>query len=397
MANLFNQTQQSSFNANFTGSTFKEPSIQEKITSALKKGQWVVSIPYGANNKKTQAGKESQHLLMTQKGPIGWGANGVFGVVRAEGFLVWKPSLKETQDGTTVDLTSGEWEYPTPHRRGEEADEPIKGAKVSGFHKLVLNTWKLKAREVISQYEALGKQEKADSLRKAIKEYSIGDVFAKQFNFSLPLEKYELEEMKVQAWARAQAMGHGKLDKAKMVYNLILAIGFNYSSDGEFSVIVHEVLSKYEPVMTIPNGERSLLGNQEILMAMYLDEEEESKEAIEASLDAQAEILKEKVGGKNKAKKEALSFIKKQAALLELSKEVVEEYIKEKAGRMGLVWGAKNISLSKEEILNWVNTPKGEGETPLPVSPEETIQAGAQASTSQEEEEVDPADIMGEL
>jgi len=393
MANLFNQTQQSSFNANFTG----EPSIQEKITSALKKGQWVVSIPYGANNKKTQAGKESQHLLMTQKGPIGWGANGVFGVVRAEGFLVWKPALKETEDGTTVDLTSGEWEYPTPHRRGEEGDEPIKGAKTSGFHKLVLNTWKLKAREVISQYEALGKKEKADSLRKAIKEYSIADIFGKQFNFSLPMEKHELEEMKVQAWARAQAMGHGKLDKTKMVYNLVLAIGFNYSSDGEFSVIVQEVLSKDSPVMTIPNGERSLLGSQEILMAMYLDDEEESQEALEASLDAQAEVLKEKVGGKNKAKKEAMAFIKNKAALLELSKEVIEEYLKEKTGRMGLVWGTKNIPLKKEEILDWVNTPKGEGETPTPVvPPSETIQAGAQAaSTSQEE--VDPADINVEV
>lgn len=399
MANFFNNTNSASVTA--AGSVVMPPSafsskapeviLQEKITAALEGGHWVVSLPWGGNPRPKQDGKESKHLLMTQKGPIAYGQYGVFADIRAEGFLMWMP-----EGDASGRPTRGNWVYPTSHRRGDDGDEPVPGAKLSGFHKLMVHTWKLKAQKVAEGYIDLAEEEtisgnhpQAKVLRDKAKEvldtansYGIKEVFGKKFNFNIPmLTVPELKAMKVNGMAQAQAkLGGAKLEKATMTFNLILSIDFQYSEDGEFSIQVHDVIEQYAPLMTIPNGSRTAMTQLEVLQAMQLDEGSSiSKAARLAALDTQAGIIASK-GGKNADKKEARKAIRLMAAEMEVDIKALEAYITERAGRKGMAWGAANLKPTKEEVLNWAK----EGNTS---NPNESVQAGAEA---QEETPVTP-------
>ena len=402
MANFFNNTNSASVTA--AGSSVVMPPLafsaktpevilQEKITAAIESGHWVVSLPWGGNPRPKQDGKESKHLLMTQKGPIAYGQYGVFADIRAEGFLMWMP------EGDAYGRpTRGNWVYPTSHRRGDDGDEPVPGAKLSGFHKLMVHTWKLKAQKVAEGYIDLAEEEttsgnhpQAKVLRDKAKEvldtansYGIKEVFGKKFNFNIPmLTVPELQAMKVTGMAQAKAkLGGAKLEKATMTFNLILSIDFQYSEDGEFSIQVHDVIEQYAPLMTIPNGSRTAMTQLEVLQAMQLDEGSSiSKEARLAALDTQAGVIASK-GGKNADKKEARKAIKRMAAELELEVGALEEYIKDKAGRMGLAWGVANLKPTKAEVIAW-----GNGGNTSTSTPAESAQAGAK---SEEEQEVVP-------
>ena len=399
MANFFNNTNSASVTAAgssvvmppsaFSGKT-PEVILQEKITAALEGGHWVVSLPWGGNPRPKKDGKESQWLLMNQKGPIGYGQYGVFADIRAEGFLLWMPEADATGRPTR-----GSWAYPTSHRRGDEGDEPVPGAKLSGFHKLMIANWKLKAKKIAEGYEDLAEEEtllgnlaeakvlkdKAKAALATASQYSIADVFGKKFNFNIPqLSVAELQAMKANGMAQAQAkLGGKKLEKATMTFNMILSIDFQYSEDGEYSIVVHDVLEQYAPVITIPNGSRMALSQQEVLAALMLDEGNTvSKEARVASLDAEMGVLSSKQG-KNADKKEARKAIKRMAAELELEVGALEEYIKDKAGRMGLAWGVANLKPTKAEVIAWAN-----GGNTSTSAPNESVQAGAKAEEEQE-------------
>lgn len=411
MADFFNNTNSASVTAAgssvvmppsaFSGKT-PEVILQEKITAAIESGHMVVSLPWGGNPRPKKDGNPSKHLLMTQKGPIGYGQYGVFADVRAEGILLWLPEADATGRPTR-----GSWLYPTSHRQGEDGDEPVPGAKLGGLHRVMANHWKRRMQSIAAEFTELAedaalegdvkeskalKEKAADALATA-QGFSIDQVFGKKFNFNLPmLSVAELQAMKQQGIAQAQAkLGGAKTDKATMVYNLILSVDIQYSEDGEFSISVHDVLEQYAPLMTIPNGSKNTLSQLEIMQALMLGEGETISKADKvAALDTEMKVLSSKQG-KNADKKEARKAIRLMAAELELEVGALEEYIKDKAGRMGLAWGVANLKPTKAEVIAWAN-----GGNASTTAPNESVQAGAksevegEASETKEEQEVVP-------
>lgn len=396
MSNFFN-----TFNANGSASSkvfmAKEPTLAEKIQDAVGRGHMVVSLPWGGNPKPKQNGGDSKWLLMTQKGPIVDGPNGVFGSIRAEGFILWMPPIQDEEGN----VTPGHWEFPTSHRRGDGGDEPIPGAKPSGFHKLILGIWKIKARALAAQYRELGEEGKAKDLLTQVSGLGIESVFGKQFNFSIPgLTSVDLMAMKAEGLALAQDAGR-KPDKAKMVYNLILAIDINYSEDDEVSIIVREVIETRAPLMTIPQGGKEILHQNLLLEAMMLEVEEEMEKAQKlASLDAKAANLMSKKDGKNAGKKELRRKLEALASNLGLSYETVETFYKAKKHPAGVTAAFKaNPSPTKEEVEAFlVGEEYAKENTESPVSPEASVQKGAEAEGKKKtllpnqgvDEEIDP-------
>ena len=405
MSNFFN-----TFNANGSSSKVfvaKEPTLAEKIQDAVSQGHMVVSLPWGGNPKPKKNGGDSKWVLMTQKGPIVDGYNGVnggtFASIRAEGFILWMPSTIDEEGN----VTPGHWEFPTSHRRGDGGDEPIPGAKPSGFHKLILGIWKIKARALAAQYRELGEEGKAKDLLTQVSGLGIESVFGKQFNFSIPgLTSGDLMGMKAEGLALAQDAGR-KPDKAKMVYNLVLAIDINYSEDDEVSIIVREVIETRAPLMTIPQGGKEILHQNLLLEAMMLEVEEEMEKAQKlASLDAKAANLMSKKDGKNAGKKELRRKLEALASNLGLSYETVETFYKAKKHPAGVTAAFKaNPSPTKEEVEAFLVGEKYAKEnTESPVSPEASVQKGAEAQekkntllNQEKEEEIYPNLIDSEV
>lgn len=388
MANFFQQTQPEQAQQ---ASQFSGPSLDEKIKSALKAGQWVVSIPWGANPRPKKDGGESKHLLMTQKGPIGFGQYGVFGSVRAEGFLVWMPEILE---GGYPNIEKGSWIYPTSHRRGTDGDEPIQGAKISGLHKVFLGHWKQELLGAAEEYRALGLEAKAKQAEDTAKGFALEDVFGKQLNFSLPITVGELRALKATGQALATAKG-GKTDRATMVHNLIIAVDFGYAEDGEYTLLVRQVLETQAPLMTIPSGSRQTLNQSNIWAALSSIEEDNAEDKV-AILDSKVASLGSKQG-KNKNKKQARKTLNRLAATLEIDRQMLEDYISSKSGRNGLVWGVENLSPTKEEILKWAAAAEGCG------NPQESVKEGVEqegllpSKQTEAEEILDPEDLEVEV
>lgn len=377
----------------FSGKT-AEVILQEKITAAIESGHMVVSLPWGGNPRPKKDGNPSKHLLMTQKGPIGYGQYGVFADVRAEGFLLWLPE----GDKVTGRPTRGSWLYPTSHRRGDDGDEPVPGAKLGGLHKVMANHWKRRMQSIAADFTELADDAALEgnlSESKALKDeaakalataqgFSISEVFGKKFNFNIPmLTVSELKAMKEMGIAQAQAkLGGAKTDKATMVYNLVLSVDIQYSEDGEFSISVHDVLEQYAPVMTIPNGSKNTLSQLEIMQALMLGEGETMSKADKvAALKTEMGVLSSKLG-----KKEAIKRLKKVALEMQLDYDLVQRFVKDKAERMGFAWGVENLKLDKAEIMTWASAPTGNNAS-------ESVQAGAkaeEASEVKEEQEVVP-------
>lgn len=405
MANFFNNTNSASVTYTAAGSSVVMPPVsafsgktpevilQEKITAAIESGHMVVSLPWGGNPRPKKDGNPSKHLLMTQKGPIGYGQYGVFADVRAEGILLWLPEADATGRPTR-----GSWLYPTSHRRGDDGDEPVPGAKLSGLHKLMANHWKRRMQSIAAHFTELAedaalegnlkeskalKEQAAEALATA-QAFSIKEVFGKKFNFNLPmLTVQELQGMKAQGMAQAQAkLGGAKTDKATMVYNLVLSVDIQYSEDGEFSISVHDVLEQYAPVMTIPNGSKNTLSQLEIMQALMLGEGETMSKADKvAALETEMGVLSSKLG-----KKDAIKRLKKVALEMQLDYDLVQRFVKDKAERMGFAWGVEHLKLDKVEILAWAEVPTGN-------NPSESVAASAkaeEASEVKEEQEVVP-------
>lgn len=391
MSNFFN-----TFNAASSKVTLaKEPSLAEKIQDAVKRGHMVVSLPWGGNPKPKKDGNESKWVLMTQKGPIVDGPNGVFGSIRAEGFILWMPPI-EDEEGNVI---PGHWEFPTSHRRGDAGDEPIPGAKASGFHKLILGIWKLKARALAEEYKALGEKDKAKDLLTQVSSLGIEAVFGKQFNFNIPgLTSGDLMAMKAEGLAIAQAEGR-KADKAKMVYNIILAIDINYSEDDEISIVAREVIENRAPLMTIPQGGKEILPQNLLLEAMMLEVEEEMEKAQKlASLDAKAANLISK-GGKNAGKKEVRRKLEALATKIGVSYQAIESFYKAKKHPAGIAEAMKaSPNPTKEEVEAFlVGEEYAKENKENTVSPEASVQKGAEAQekkntllNQEKEEEIDP-------
>jgi hypothetical protein len=369
MANYFSNSPASASSSVLGAPKSPEQSLHEKILGAIEMGHWVVSLPWGANPRKKD-GRESQHLLMSQKGPIGYGQYGVFGSIRAEGFLVW--NFQTVEDGK-VDPASGGWQYPTPHRRGEDGDTPIPGADISGMHRLMLENWRAEHLALANEYRELGEEAEAKKVEAEAMGFTLADVFGKQLTFSLPMEVGQLRALKAQGLAAAGA--GRKPEKAVMVFNLILAVDFTYSEDGEYGIKVVEVLETCAPLLTIPNGSRQILDQSKVLAALNArgNNNNTSKEEKLRQLAEKRGVLLSKQGV-NAKKKEARKKLAKVAKAMGVDSQKLQEYIKQRAGGMGLVWGVENLQFSKEEIEAWMAS--GEQTAPDPAPPEKSVKGG---------------------
>jgi hypothetical protein len=391
MANFFNNSNNNGNGNPFTGAPAQEVTLEARIDAAVASGLTVVTMPWGANPRKKKDGTESKHLLMTQKGPIGFGQYGVFASIRVEGFLTWIPSA-----GPDGRPQGGEWAYPTAHRRGEEGDEPVPGAAIRGFHKLFLETWKRDLRKQAEEYDRMGKAQLAKQTLMLIKGFDITSVFGTQLNFSLPTTVADLKALKAEGLGLASAQGKAREGRATMVHNVVMAVEFAYQEDGNFGLRVKEVLDWRAPLLTIPSGGGEILSQQAVLEALTAPEEEDESGTLDR-MNAKVLALAGK-RSKSALKREARARIKKWAATIGVDPKLLEAMVKAKAGAKGVAWGAANVKPTKEEVQQWAES-KGEGggESQAQVETETSVEAGESLLTKPEEDPIDPADIDVEV
>lgn len=356
-----------------------EQARMQAIADAFKTaGTWVVSFPWGANVREmTKGGQQSKHLLMTQKGPIGYSSTGsVFGVIRAEGFLVWKPGLDADNN---VSIMNGNWQLPTSHRKGDDGmDAIVPGAKTSGMHQLIIGAWRGELKKLANEFESMGNTVKAEQLRKDAAAFGVADAFGKEINFNLPIGVEKLQEMKAQGQAAAEGVSR---KTSKMVYNCILAVNFGLDADGEFKMRIVNVIDAYAPVQTIPSGEFQLLQQDEIMTAiMGGDEAFESVEDKTARLEARAEAITSNSGkaAKNRKQGKEIEILAKQVGC---DYGTLKTALITLGGHLGAPEGmrkhGKDVTFLKAYILS-----NGNGAA----SPEVSVTAGAtvEAETTEE-------------
>ena len=365
-------------------SGFSQPQVNPEqarmqgIAQAFAQGHWVVAFPWGANARElTKNGQVTKHLLMTQKGPIGYSSTGnVFGVIRAEGFLVWKPALGADN---SPNVMGGSWQLPTSHRKGDDGlDALVPGAKTQGMHALIIGAWKGAMKKLAAELEAEGESIEAKQVLDKANSFSVADAFGKEINFNLPIGVPQLQEMKAQAQAAAAAEGINR-KTSKMTFNCILAVTFGLDADGEFKMRVVNIIDAYAPVQTIPSGEFQLLGQDEIMTAlMGGDEAFESKEDKVARLTARAEAIASNSGKAAKKRKDGQA-IKALAAQVSCEYEVLKAALVKLGGHLGAPEGLRkhgnDIAFLKAYIA------KGEGTSATP-SPDASVTAGAEAEAS---------------
>lgn len=396
MANFFASNNVASspapgYNGGFPQVTPEQARMQG-IAQAFAQGNWVVSFPWGANARElTKGGNVTKHLLMTQKGPIGYSAVGnVFGVIRAEGFLVWKPAVDSEGN---VNVMAGSWQLPTSHRKGEDGyDAIVPGAKTQGMHQLIIGAWRGELRKLAAEFEAMGDKSKADELRKDAAAFGVADAFGKEINFNLPFGVPQLQEMKAQAQAAQAAEGVNR-KSSKMMYNCIMSVNFGLDADGEFKMRVIDVIDPYAPLQTIPSGEFQLLGQEEIMAAlMGSDEANESAEDKRTRLEARAEAIASN-SGKASAKRKDGQAIKALAVQMGCDYGVLKAVLVKLGGHLGAPEGLRkygnDVAFLKAEVAKAAN------------GPEASIVAGAETEASTPNmfastatsEEVDASDI----
>ena len=365
---------------------FSQPQItpeqarMQAIADAFSQNLWVVSFPWGANaqNMIKDGSRETKHLLMTQKGPIGYSSTGnVFGVIRAEGFLIWKPSLDADNN---VNIMTGSWQLPTACRQGpDKKDVLIPGAKTQGMHSLILGGWKTAMKKLAAELEAVGETAKAKEVLEKAASFSIADAFSKEINFNLPIGIAQLQEMKAQAAAAAAAEGVNR-KSSKQVFNCVLAVTFGLDADGEFKMRVHHIIDAYAPVMTIPCGEFNPFEMNEIMSAIMAGEvENESKEEKVERLTARAEAIASNSGkaAKNRKQGKEIEILAKQVGC---DYGTLKTALQTLGGHLGTPEGlrkhGKDVAFLKAYILS-----NGNG-----TSPAASITAGAtvEAETTEE-------------
>lgn len=380
-------------------SGFSQPQVNPEqarmqgIAQAFAQGHWVVAFPWGANARETtKGGQQTKHLLMTQKGPIGYSSTGnVFGVIRSEGFLVWKPAMDV--DGN-VDVMAGSWQLPTACRKGDDGyDSIVPGAKTQGMHQLIIGAWKGELKKLANEFKAMGDEAKANQLMKDAAAFGVADAFGKEINFNLPIGVPQLQEMKAQAQAAAAAEGISR-KTSKMVYNCIMAVTFGLDADGEFKMRVIHIIDAYAPVQTIPSGEFQLLQQDEIMTAlMGGDEAFESKEDKVARLTARAEAIASNSGKASKKRKDGQA-IKALASQVGCEYEVLKAALVKLGGHLGAPEGIRKHGNDVAFLKAYIA--KGEGATP-----ETSVMAGAQAEATTttnmfsgtDSDEIDASDI----
>lgn len=406
MANFFSSRPiVSSPSPSAIASGFAQPQVSPEqarmqgIANAFAQGHWVVAFPWGANARETtKGGQQTKHLLMTQKGPIGYSSTGnVFGVIRSEGFLVWKPAMDV--DGN-VNVMAGSWQLPTACRKGDDGmDAIVPGAKVQGMHQLIIGAWRGELKKLAAEFESMGDSGKANQLRKDAAAFGVADAFAKEINFNLPIGVPQLQEMKAQAQAAAAAEGISR-KTSKMVYNCVMAVNFGLDADGEFKMRVVRIIDAFAPVQTIPSGEFQLLAQDEIMTAlMGGDEAFESKEDKAARLSARAEAIASNSGKASKKRKDGQA-IKALAAQIGCEYEVLKAALVKLGGHLGAPEGLRKHGndvaflkafIAKESVTPDASVTAGaEAEASAPVATEPPTSMFAGGS---DEGEVDASDI----
>ena len=403
MANFFSSANVVASPAPGFGGGFAQPQVNAEqarmqgIASAFTQGHWVVSFPWGANSQEmTKDGsRQTKHLLKSQKGVVGYSTQGnVFGVIRAEGFLVWKPGVDAEGN---INVLNGSWQLPTACRKGDDnLDALVPGAKTQGMHQLIIGAWRGELKKLAGEFESMGNKAKAEQLRKDAAAFGVGDAFGKEINFNLPIGVPQLQEMKAQGQAQAAAEGINR-KTSKMTFNCIMAVTFGLDADGEFKMRVVNIIDAYAPVMTIPSGEFQALRQDEIMTAlMGGDEAFESVEDKAARLEARAEAITSNSGKASKKRKDGQA-IKVLAAQVGCEYEVLKAALVKLGGHLGAPEGLRkhgnDVAFLKAYIAN--------GEASVAATPEASIVAGAQAEATQstnkfsgvDSDEIDASDI----
>lgn len=319
--------------------TKPEESLKDKIARSLIAGSWVVSIPWGANVRKTKEGKDSKMLLMSQKGSIGCGQFGVFGKIRMEGFLVWKPALDSQGN---PDPYNGEWEQPTSHKRGEEGDIPLLGAAPQGIHRLALAYWREEMIKTAEDLDNAGMPEEALALLENAEKLDITSVFGLQLSINLE-ESTPSQLVALQAQAKAQRPHGADPNKAVMVHNLVLAIQFQTDEEENFRIHVDEILDWVAPLKVIGSTTRKNISQAWLVKQMSQEPVAPQVGKAEA-LRQKAKILGDKVGGANSRKKEGLyPKVEAKAKALGIPKDLLLKYLKDQKSQRGPLWYLENM------------------------------------------------------
>lgn len=285
-------------------------------------------------------------LLMSQKGSIGHGQYGVFGKIRTEGFLVWKPSLDSKGN---PDPYNGEWEQPTAHKRGQEGDVPILGAAPQGLHRVMLAYWQDEMLKTAEELQNAGLVEQADDLVDQAEKLTIADVFG--IEMSLNLNTLSNASELINLKAQAMSLRPPKADKTKavMAFNLVLAVTFQTDEEENIRLKVDEILDWTSPVQVIGSTVRKNISQAWLVQQMTQAPVVPKQDSTEA-LRQKAQILSSKVGGANSRKKNGLyPKVEAKAKALGIPKEVLLNYLKNQHCQKGPLWYLENLFNDEKE------------------------------------------------